>query len=71
VTESRDSQPVITPSEKAVVLSTLEQDQLALQKHHIPRRQLKGFEIFILWALRIYLLFMIGVVLYQIWSVRS
>jgi hypothetical protein len=58
----------IDPSEKALVLSSLEQDQLAGRKQHIPRRQLKGLEVFVLWSLRIYLLFMMAVVIYQIWS---
>jgi hypothetical protein len=55
----------IDPSEKALVLSSLEQDQLAGLKQHIPRRQLKGPEVFVLWSLRIYLLFMMAVVIYQ------
>ena len=50
------------------VLSSLEHDQLVrAKKHHIPRRQLKGPELVVLWALRIYLLFMMAVVMYQVW----
>ncbi|HWW51925.1 MAG TPA: hypothetical protein VN044_09355 [Verrucomicrobiae bacterium] len=58
----------IDPSEKALVLSSLEQDQLAGLKQHIPRRQLKGPEVVVLWSLRIYLLFMMAVVIYQVLS---
>jgi hypothetical protein len=50
------------------VLSSLEHDQLVqAKKHHIPRRHLKGPELVVLWALRIYLLFMMAVVVYQVW----
>lgn len=56
-------------SEKDLVLSTLEPDQLAeAKKRHIPRRRLKGPELLILWFLRVYLLFMIAVVVYQVWT---
>jgi hypothetical protein len=59
----------IDPSEQALVLSTLEPDQLAeAKKQRVPRRRLKGAELLVLWALRIYLLFMIAVVIYQAWS---
>ena len=38
------------------VLSSLEHDQLVrAKKHFIPRRQLKGPELAVLWGLRIYL----------------
>ncbi|MGB6429717.1 MAG: hypothetical protein WBF06_03975 [Candidatus Acidiferrales bacterium] len=58
----------ITSSDQALVLSSLERDQLAgLRKRVIPRRHLKGFEKFIIWSLRIYLLFMMAVVIYQVW----
>jgi hypothetical protein len=52
-----------------MVLSSLEPEQLAgLKKHLIPRRHLKGPEKFVMWSLRIYLLFMIVVVIYQVWA---
>ena len=55
-------------SDQTLVLSTLEHDQLAkAKKHYIPRRQFKGAELAILWSLRIYLLFMMAVVAYQVW----
>lgn len=57
------------PSEKELVLATLELEQLAeIKKQRVPRRQLKRAEVLILWALRIYLLFMMGVVGYQVWT---
>ena len=56
-------------SEQELVLSTLEPDQLAeAKKQHIPRRRLKGAELLLLWFLRIYLIFMLAVVIYQAWS---
>ena len=54
-------------SEPDQVLASLEPDQLATAKHHFPRRSLKGPEMLLLWSLRLYLLFMLAVVLYQIW----
>jgi hypothetical protein len=56
----------VSPDQK-LVLSNLELDQLAARKKQpIPRRKLRGYEKFALWSLRIYVLFMIAVVLYQI-----
>lgn len=56
-------------AEKALVYSELEPDQLTRERgRKLPRRRLKGGEVTVLWALRIYLLFMIAVVFYQIWS---
>jgi hypothetical protein len=58
----------ITSSDQQLVLSSLEPEQLArLKKHLIPRRHLKGPEKFVMWSLRIYLLFMMVVVVYQVW----
>jgi hypothetical protein len=58
-------------SDDSWVLSSLEHDQLVrAKKHLIPRRHLKGGELAVLWGLRIYLLFMIAVVIYQIWTAR-
>jgi hypothetical protein len=55
-------------ADQSWVLSSLEHDQLAkAKKHYIPRRQLKGSELLVLWGLRIYLLFMMAVVGYQVW----
>jgi hypothetical protein len=59
----------ITSSDQELVLSSLEPEQLAgLKKHLIPRRHLKGPEKFVMWSLRIYLLFMMVVVVYQVWA---
>jgi hypothetical protein len=52
-----------------LVLSTLEPEQLVkARKQPIPRRTLKGSELIILWSLRIYLVFMMFVVAYQVWA---
>ena len=60
----------ISSLDQALVLSSLEHDQLAkAKKHAIPRRHLKGGEVLLLWALRLYLLFMMAVVGYQVWAV--
>jgi len=62
------TQTTISNADQSWVLSTLEPDQLArAKKHPIPRRHLKGPELAILWALRLYLLFMMAVVAYQVW----
>lgn len=61
--------PQPAPSDQAFVLSSLERDQLVkAKKHPIPRRQLKGPGLFLVWALRVYLLFMMTVVAYQVWT---
>jgi hypothetical protein len=63
-----NSRPLDTSSDQSWVLSSLEPDQLAnAKKHPIPRRHLKGPELLVLWALRLYLLFMMAVVGYQVW----
>jgi len=58
----------ISTVDQTWVLSSLEHDQLVkAKKHPIPRRRLKGPELAILWSLRIYLIFMMTVVAYQVW----
>jgi hypothetical protein len=59
----------IPAAEQELVLASLEPEQLAgLKKHHIPRRHLKGAERFVMFSLRLYLLFMVAVVLYQVFT---
>ena len=59
---------LITSSDQDLVLSSLERDQLSgLKRQPISRRNLRGHEKFVLWSLRIYLLFMMVVVIYQVW----
>lgn len=67
--KAKQDRSTFDASEEQLVLASLERDQLSeVKKHHFPRRHLKGFQVFVLWALRIYLLFMMAVVIYQIWS---
>jgi hypothetical protein len=48
------------------ILASLEPDQLTGAKlQRLPRRHLKASEVVLLWSLRVYLLFMIGVAVYQ------
>ena len=50
------------------ILASLEPDQLTGAKHQrLPRRRLKGSEVVLLWTLRVYLVFMMGVVVYELW----
>ncbi len=60
---------VAGPAEASWILSTLERDQLVVEKNApVPRRRLRGAELLLLWALRIYLLFMLAVVFWQAWT---
>lgn len=64
-----NTQVLISSSDQSLVLSSLEHDQLAkAKKHFIPKRHLKGPELLVLWGLRIYLMFMMAVVVYQVWT---
>lgn len=61
--------PVGSSAEAEWVLSELEEDQLVEARiTPVPRRRLKGRELFVLWALRIYLIFMMVVVFWQAWT---
>ncbi|MGA2021031.1 MAG: hypothetical protein ABSH02_10615 [Candidatus Sulfotelmatobacter sp.] len=65
------SVPSISTADQTLVLSSLEHDQLVgAKKHHIPRRHFKTPELIVLWALRLYLIFMMAVVGYQVWMAR-
>ncbi|MGO8809121.1 MAG: hypothetical protein ACLQJF_06630 [Candidatus Sulfotelmatobacter sp.] len=60
----------VSREELTAVMTSLEPDQIIFTKeqHHCPRRRLTRTEMLLFWALRIYLVFMVGVVVYQIWT---
>jgi len=59
----------ISAQESEWVMHSLEADQLASARaEHYPRRKLKRSEVILFWGLRLYLLFMMGVVCYQVWT---
>lgn len=59
----------VSDAEAGFVLSTLEPGQLArAARVAVPRRQLRGGELALLWALRVYVVFMMVVVFWQAWT---
>lgn len=58
------------PDDLTTVITSLEPDQLSTAKaqYQCPRRQLTTMEVVLFWSLRIYLIFMVGVVVFQIWE---
>ena len=69
MTKTQPNPTHISTTDQTLVLSSLEHDQLVgVKKHHIPRRHFNGPELVVLWALRLYLLFMMAVVAYQVWT---
>lgn len=50
------------------LIASLEPDQLTAVKAHYSRREIGRGEWIILWLLRLYVLFMMGVVVYQVWT---
>ncbi len=69
MTKAEPTPHPVSMDDQTLALSALEPDQLVgAKKHPIARRHLKGSELIILWSLRIYLLFMMAVVAYQVWT---
>jgi hypothetical protein len=68
MTPKENEENSISKAEQELAISSLEREQLAgLKKPVILRRHLGRWTKFVLWSLRIYLLFMMAVVLYQVW----
>jgi hypothetical protein len=66
-----DARGEVSQRDMATVVASLEPGQLASAKarSHCRRRQLTRTEMLLFWALRLYLIFTLGVVMYQIWTV--
>jgi hypothetical protein len=58
-----------TPDQPDEVLASLEPEQLVAAKaRSFPRRKLTASETLLLFSLRLYLIFMIAVLIYHIWK---
>jgi hypothetical protein len=61
-------QEQVSDVDAGFVLSTLEHDQLvAAKREPVPRRRLRGWQLALVWSLRVYLVFMMVVVCWQAW----
>ena len=68
----RSKDQPVEPETAELVATVLEREQLAsAAKTAVPRRQLSPAQLVVLWSLRIYLLFMIAVVIYQVWAATA
>ncbi|HEY4905136.1 MAG TPA: hypothetical protein VIH89_16795 [Candidatus Sulfotelmatobacter sp.] len=69
--ENHSSRDEVSQQDVATVVASLEPGQFAAAKarFHCPRRKLTRTEAIFFWALRGYLIFMFGVVMYQLWTV--
>jgi hypothetical protein len=57
----------VSADAKDMIMSALERNQLTgMKKQILPKRKLTGVETAVLWSLRIYLVFMVVVVVYKI-----
>ena len=57
----------VSSEDHDLALAVLEHDQLATAKlNRYAKRKLNGAELLVIWSLRIYVLFMMAVVAYQI-----
>ena len=58
------------PDDLTTVMTSLEPDQLSAAKaqYQCPRRRLTTLEVVLFWSLRIYLIFMVAVVVFEVWK---
>jgi hypothetical protein len=58
------------PDDLTTVITSLEPDQLSAAKaqYQCPRRRLTTMEVVLFWSLRIYLIFMVAVVVLEVWK---
>ena len=62
-----EAQSIASGKDQRRILAALEPSQLAeARMRHLPRRSLTTAETVLLWSLRVYLFFMIGIVVYQL-----